>query len=59
MKLAISIINAVLGPTVASIGTGPGPGPTPPADGIITEASPGAAPFDFVLAENGDYLEQE
>jgi len=56
MQTVIAIINAVLGPQVGSIG---GVGPVPPADGIITESSPGAPPFDYILAENGDYLEQE
>jgi len=58
MRLAISIINAILGPTTASV-AGPGPGPTPPTNGIITEASPAVAPFDFVMTESGDYTEQE
>jgi len=57
MGSLIAIANAITA-TILSGGGGFVP-PTPPADGIITETSPGVAPFDYILAETGEFLEQE
>jgi|TARA_R100000482_G_C5092631_1_gene131609 hypothetical protein len=56
MGSIIAIANAITTTILSGGGFVP---PTPPADGIITETSPGVAPFDYILAETGEFLEQE
>ncbi len=56
MGSIIAIANAITTTIFSGGGFVP---PTPPVNGIITETSPGVAPFDYILTENGDFLEQE